>query len=429
MKRNIYIILFGVLFFLPSCHQLNMGVIEKADDSVSEELSEIAINDGDSERIIINYGETNSVLLRTENVQNNGYFKVTLSRSSGYLSFSNIEIKVFKDDPYLGNSQYEVISNEVNSDTWEYFFLSDGTDKVITLNHDNEENFDLNIYDISITSHAYAIEEFPVEGNFVEETISPGETMSSNTNFFSNEIFYRHNFQELIFFQEYQLVITLDSENSVLPFSSLNSQISWSDSNYTIDRLYSYHSYNVYAAIFRVFPEDGSTEYVNDSVYLDSTGYVLGSMYSLTLEEAAIPAFTDDVFEPDQGPIAPIMDMIDVSSQSSAVHSITHENEDWIQFQPWGVGDYKISLQLEGAWYIDALVDGVVYVIQLSLVNQNGAEIEDQIFCRIYEPPIAPILCDDSIHYTLEIDTGLPLFVVVKAFEEIHYSILIEKIN
>jgi hypothetical protein len=71
----------------------------------------VTISDGDTGRISIKYGERNSLLLNTAEVQHPGYYKLSLTAASNgaeNLSSGRIVLRVFNDEPFIGNSQYDV---------------------------------------------------------------------------------------------------------------------------------------------------------------------------------------------------------------------------------------------------------------------------------------------------------------------------------
>ena len=131
---------------------------------------------------------------------------------------------------------------------------------------------------------------------------------------------------------------------------------------------------------------------------------------------------------PIRGLLPTSIDSISSSQTSSAVHTLLNDDVDWVKWQPWGAGEYKFYLELDDAWYVDGATEEFEYEVIAHLISRNGAEIEKCEYYSFTEPPVSPILSTDILEYTLETDTGAPLYFEIKARGEISYRIIAEKL-
>jgi hypothetical protein len=429
--RNYYIATFFLLISLISCHQLNLNIEEKDDSDSSEYSSEVTISDGDTGRISIKYGERNSLLLNTAEVQHPGYYKLSLTAASNgaeNLSSGRIVLRVFNDEPFIGNSQYEVFNDRDDSGVYNYYFLSDGMEKNILIYHDDEYNTSLNVFDLSVNTYAYTIDDSFKHGDIIEKSLSPGDVINLSVDSWG-EVSYLYSMKNIVIDQDYALLVDWDKSNSILQFTDyIGTYIHPTDSRFKVEYQYRETLEEVTAYIFKVTTNDGISGMIDDMVSLYMSECFTGDSIKISLKETSVPVFSADSYEPDQGPLAPTLDIIDTDNKTSAPHTISDSDEDWLQWQPWGAGDYKISLQLEGAWFVEGATEGLSYRVNLTLINQNGAEVESQGTCRITEPPTDPVVSPDLILFTVESDPVDPMFIQVSTYDEIQYRIIVEKL-
>lgn len=429
MKHYIILIPVLFLFLLQSCHQLNMEDIEEPDTADDTDITEYFINDGETGRINILFGETSSILIKTSDIQHSGYFKVTLTKASqraDYLYPEDIVFRVYDNAPHIGNSLYSVVTDKINSEIFEYYFISDGNDKDIVLYHEDMDNIDLNVYDFSISSVSSPVITALNPYTPVVKTAAPGASHTETVNYWGTEIVYLYTLENLNLFQDYALTVKRDDNTAILPgHNYFNSRISATESFAFEIEFYKYFQ-NADIYFFRVIPRNGQTEYGGDDLYVSFGEFITGESVGISLEEIVLPDFSDDVFEPDQGPLAVNCDVIDTAARTSNIHSLSEtDNLDWITFQPWGAGDYTISLQLEDALYLSEMSDEFEYEVYVSLINQNGAEVVNHDYFRFYGAPVNPVLSPDIISYTLETDNGDPMYIKISASEALKYRVIV----
>jgi hypothetical protein len=360
------------------------------------------------------------------------------------LYFNDIVFKVYQEMPYIGDSQYKILHNSDGEGNFEYYFLSDGLEKTIILYHEDPNDLKSNIYDITLNSYASELNEYQDTDEdqyrtIIDHWISPGESVDVSVNYWGDNLAYRYYFQNYELNRNYRLVYNWDDSNAFFQDIQYPSYLDEHFYN-SIEKvtLHEIRNQTREGQIFKVFNNDEAVPISDESGYFLVDDLRTGDSFSLLMEEIDDPVFTDDTFEPDQGPLSANMDIIDENHKTSEIHSITCEinenynneyNNDWIQFLPWGMGEYEISLRLENAWYIEEFSDEEDYQISLDLIHSNGAETEDSITFTIQGAPVSPILSNNSLVYSLIEDNGNPLFLKIHASEEMNYSIIVEKLN
>ena len=152
-----------------------------------------------------------------------------------------------------------------------------------------------------------------------------------------------------------------------------------------------------------------------------------GDLLTVELLETTEHVFADDAFEPDQGPVT-AGDIIDTGHQTSELHTIIDRNEDWIIWQPWGVGDYRITVQLTDAWYPDSSNENFECGIGLNFIDPNGADELEAEYYNFDEAPVSPVVSSDQIEFTLESDTGEPYFIQTGSAWDLSYRVIVDKL-
>ncbi len=420
-----------MFFLLISCHQLDLSETEDETSDNSDFISEITLDDGgESERIYIGYSELNPLLVKVPVIQNSGYFKLTLSpASAGARSIyrGDIAVRVYDDRSFIGDSLYTVFSNWVDGNL-EFYFLSDGLEKNIVLYHDDEEAEGDCIFNASVESIDYEVDLSLQSDDTFLRSLSPGIPVSATVPYWGS-ITYSYEIKSIIIDQEYELIVSWDKTASPLPIKSeIISRLYEVDDDYSIEELYRCSQETGESRIFRIISDMGSTGTVDGVTALDLDNCYTGDTFQVNLREATSHVFSPDPFEPDQGPVAASIDSISGSQTSSAVHTFINDDIDWVKWQPWGSGEYKFYLELDDAWYIDGVTEGIEYKVIVHLVSRNGAEIEVYKSYSFTEPPVNPIISSDILEYTLETDTGEPLYFEIIADDEISYRIIAEKL-
>ncbi len=430
--KSILSLLFVFLYIplLISCHQLNL---ENDGDDESPEgtyLQEISLDDGGEKRISLNYGEWNSLLVRVPVVSNSGYVKLSMARASAaadYLSASEIVVKIYNGEPFIGDSQYSLYSfDDDDNDTVEYYFISDGSEKYILLYHEEKDSENC-IFDLSVESFDYTFEPAIGPDEYVERDLSPGETDEFSVPYWG-KIDFKCCFQNTEIDKFYSLVVGYDRSDVVLPpehYIYIN--LGCDDYDFNVEEYYEEDLNNMKVYIFKI--TSGSVTGLIDNVAVLSIKYcTTGDSLLIELSEITASEFTDDSFEPDQGPMSTTMDIVDSGSPTSDVHTIINGSEDWFAWQPWGDGNYKFSMELDNAWHVAGATEGLSYSTRLELIDRNGAEVLRNKYYYFYEPPVSPVISSDTLEFVLDSDTGDPFFFCIDSADDLSYRVLVEKL-
>ena len=141
--KTLFAFAFAVPLLFCSCFPLSVDVETESPEGDVSYVQEVTIEDGEEKRVILCYGSNNALLLRIPQINHTGYIKVSLKSASDAavgLHISDMIIKIYDDEPLIGDSEYTPYdSYDRDSDTAEFYFISEGTQKFIILYHEDSD--------------------------------------------------------------------------------------------------------------------------------------------------------------------------------------------------------------------------------------------------------------------------------------------------
>jgi hypothetical protein len=394
--KELYPCLFMILI-LTGCHQLDTGEAE----DVSEEPVNNILKPGESRNYEIFYSEENPLILELSDIPTAGIYVLSLSSRSDGAHFIDLEIGIHHENSCPGPGDYLLLSDS-HRDEHDNFYhdllfeLEDTANKFVKIYHD-DRYADNVIFNISFQDKTGPIVD-PFPDYDEERELFLDTSLSGCFSRFTDDPADKFILKGLETDKIYKLSVDYYYDNCIF---------------YIDDYFNIYESF--YYSVIEKEDFDTKDRYV---VYLSTLDPlqtvfelegVTGISYAILLEEE-LKDFTDDGFEPDNGPISPSPETITDTgwdqfegSSHTILEDYPEDDVDWIKFTPLADTTYRTYIILQDAWYDLQTQDDFRIWFDIELVRPNGYEREEDYDFYFDQVPINPV---ESVSYLYWYNSG-----------------------
>ena len=378
---------FFIVSILSSCHQLipsdNTDILHE----VYEYPTAISINPGESKKVEIYAGEGNSLLIELTNIEYDGIYALTFSPQS---SFDDLNVVVYREEPFLGEGDYSLLLNTYTNDNTYYIEylmeIPSGEDGFAVVSME-AGGYESAVFNISLNyKRDKIIDPFP---DFEENRVLSVDT--SLTGIFSRLIKDPRDKFEITGLASgniYKLSIDYDFSQCLLDYYNIYSWLS--DNN--IEILNSFNTYNRVVYFFSVISDCTPQALIVGDI---------GTEYNILVEQE-LKTFLNDTYEPDEGPLSTGLEILTPDTESD-MHTFIDDDVDWFRFTPDQTGNYKVSLTLLDTYYDIDTEEEFYFYTNIDIIKPNGDEIEDSLrYGFTQTPELGPVVSTDNIIWEVE---------------------------